>query len=423
MKLQHYLDRIRYRGPIEPTFDTLVALQESHVCAVPFENLDVQLGRPLSINIEEAYAKIVVNSRGGWCYQQNGLFGWALEEIGFNVTRVAAAVMREQRGEASAASHLCLLVTPAGSTSRYLVDVGFGGSMLNPIELKEAQFDQPPFRLGLEKLNDGYWRFWEDRGEGKFSFDFREKSARESSLAEKCDFLQSHPSSNFVLNLVVQLRLREQHYALRGRIFTVATPLGTKSRIIDSPQELVALLASDLHLAVPEVAGLWDKIATRHDQLFGLEIRRLTNVDDPDVANLIAKSDEYLSALYPPQSNHAESLDALMSDRSAFFAGYLRDNVAACGAAKILDDDGTYGEVKRVFVAEQHRGKNYATAIMKHVEGYLKSKNVKIVRLEAGPKQPEALNFYRKLGYVERGPFGRYAADPLSVFMEKVLID
>lgn len=423
MKLQHYLDRIRYRGSIEPTFDSLVALQESHVCSVPFENLDVQLGRPLSIGIEEAYEKIVINSRGGWCYQQNGLFGWALSEIGFDVTRVAAAVMREQRGDASASSHLCLLVVPAGSTTRYLVDVGFGGSMLKPIALEEAEYDQPPFKLGLEKLNDGYWRFWEDNGGGRFYFDFRDEPARESSLAEKCDFLQSDPSSNFVLNMTAQRRLRERHYALRGRILTVTTTSGTKSSIVDSPEALVALLASEIRLDVPEVAGLWEKIAARHEHLFGLEIRRLNNVDDPDVATLVAKSDKYLSALYPPQSNHAESLDALVSDHSAFFVGYLRDDVAACGAAKILNDDGTYGEVKRVFVAEQHRGKNYATSIMQHVEEYLKSKNIKIVRLEAGPKQLEALNFYRKLGYIERGPFGRYAADPLSVFMEKTLVD
>ncbi|MCH7855049.1 MAG: arylamine N-acetyltransferase, partial [Proteobacteria bacterium] len=63
MRLQPYLDRINYDGVVAPIFATLAALQEAHVCSVPFENLDVQLGRPLSIRIEEAYEKIVVHSR------------------------------------------------------------------------------------------------------------------------------------------------------------------------------------------------------------------------------------------------------------------------------------------------------------------------------------------------------------------------
>jgi N-hydroxyarylamine O-acetyltransferase len=139
MRLQHYLERIKYVGSVEPSFTTLAALQEAHVCSVPFENLDVQLSRPLSIRIEDAYEKIVVNSRGGWCYEQNGLLGWALSEIGFDVIRIAASVMRDQRGKVSEASHPCLLVKVPESKMKYLADVGFGGSMIRPIALKEGQ--------------------------------------------------------------------------------------------------------------------------------------------------------------------------------------------------------------------------------------------------------------------------------------------
>ncbi len=78
-------------------------------------------------------------------------------------------------------------------------------------------------------------------------------------------------------------------------------------------------------------------------------------------------------------------------------------------------------EIKRVFVAEEHRGNRLATAVMQHLEEYLLSIGVSVVRLEAGPLQPKALSLYRKLGYAERGPFGSYRVDPLSVFMEKTL--
>ena len=271
MKLQRYLERIKYSGSIEPCFATLAALQQAHVCTVPFENLDVQLGRPLSIGIESAYEKIVVNSRGGWCYEQNGLFGWVLSEMGFDIIRIAASVMREKRGEESAASHLCLVVSSPESDTRYLSDVGFGGSMIKPIALKEAEYDQPPFKLRLKKLDDRYWRFSESIGDGAFTFDFTEEPARESSLAGKSEFLQSNPSSSFVLNLVAQQRSLDEHRTLRGRVFSVAGSGGTTSKTIDSPEALVLILANEFRLNVDEVAGLWPKIAARHEEVFGID--------------------------------------------------------------------------------------------------------------------------------------------------------
>jgi len=274
MKLQTYLDRIEYGGAVEPSLTTLAALQKAHVCSVPFENLDVQLGRPLSVRIEDAYEKIVANRRGGWCYEQNGLFGWALSKIGFDVTRIAASVMREQRGEASTASHLCLLVRSPESKTKFLVDVGFGGSMINPIELKEAQYDQPPFKLGLEKLDDRYWRFWEDMGDGRFSFDFIENPANESLLAEKSASLQNDPASTFVLNLVVQRRYRGQHRILRGRVFTVAKAGSMESITVDSPEALISMLANEFRLDVPDAVTLWPRIVARHEELFGSNASR-----------------------------------------------------------------------------------------------------------------------------------------------------
>lgn len=154
-----------------------------------------------------------------------------------------------------------------------------------------------------------------------------------------------------------------------------------------------------------------------------LEMRRVRDLTNSDVLALVATSDQYMSALYPPESNHAEPLAALVGEDSAFFAGYIGEDLAACGAVKLFEDDTTYGEIKRVFVAEEHRGKSLATAVMQHLEEYLLSIGVNVVRLEAGPSQPAALNLYRKLGYAERGPFGSYRVDPLSVFMEKTLYE
>jgi N-hydroxyarylamine O-acetyltransferase len=150
-----------------------------------------------------------------------------------------------------------------------LVDVGFGGSMIKPIVLQEAQYDQPPFKLGLERLDDRYWRFWENLGDGKFSFDFTEDPANESLLAKKNVSLQSDPASNFLLNLVAQQRSRDEHRTLRGRVFSVVKTGGIKTTTLDSPETLVSILANEFRLDVPKVASLWPKITARHEELFG----------------------------------------------------------------------------------------------------------------------------------------------------------
>jgi len=135
--------------------------------------------------------------------------------------------------------------------------------------------------------------------------------------------------------------------------------------------------------------------------------------------SLIEQSDRYMESLYPPESNHLESVEALRLPNVAFFGGYIGSELVACGAVKIADDDGCYGEIKRVFVVEAHRGKGLSKAIMARLERHLKESNVAIARLETGIRQPEALGLYRRLDYVFREPFGSYRHDPLSVFMEK----
>lgn len=150
-------------------------------------------------------------------------------------------------------------------------------------------------------------------------------------------------------------------------------------------------------------------------------MRRVWDLNDPDILSLVAKSDKYLSSLYPPESNHAEPLEVLAGADSAFFAGYVEEQLVACGAVKLVEDETRYGEIKRLYVDEKQRGKRLAIAVMQHLEDYLTTSGVRIARLEAGPMQPEALRLYRKLGYIERGPFGSYRIDPLSVFMEKIL--
>ncbi len=270
MELRSYLRRIGFEAEVRSSLETLAALLRCHVLTIPFENVDVQLGVPVTNDVGAAFEKIVGRGRGGWCYEQNGLFGWALSEIGFDVTRVAASVRRNESNASGPANHLCLLVRlPDDPESVYLADVGFGGSMIEPIRLEASQHEQPPFRIGLRQLDDGHWQFGEDSAAGAVSYDFLAEAGDESAMSEKCSQLQTDADSSFVLNLVAQQRLPDTHVVLRGRVLTINTASGKESRILRTRDDLADTLRNAFRLDVPEATDLWDRIAERHAALFG----------------------------------------------------------------------------------------------------------------------------------------------------------
>jgi len=138
-----------------------------------------------------------------------------------------------------------------------------------------------------------------------------------------------------------------------------------------------------------------------------------------DVIQLIQQLDEYQSSLYPPESNHLDSIDALSKSNSFFLAAYIDSEICGIGSAKLIDN---YGEIKRVYVPSNRRGKGIAKAIMQELESYLIKQAVAYARLETGIHQKGAIKLYERLGYSRINPFGEYKEDPLSVFMEKKLV-
>lgn len=269
MKLSAYFDRIGYSGPVTPDLATLNAVMRAHIAAVPFENLDVQLCNPVTTALPAIYAKLVERRRGGWCYENNGLFGWALGEMGFDVRRISAGVMRAVRGDAALGNHLALIVTIKGQ--EWLVDVGFGGTLAAPIQLAARMHAQLPFSVGLVEV-EGYWRFEERYADGEpFSFDFLSGAADEALLARQCQTLQSDPESVFVQNLVVQQRQGDTHVTLRGRVLMERGPQGEDKRLIEDADAFAAVLRERFRLDVPGAASLWSKVCARHEQLFAEE--------------------------------------------------------------------------------------------------------------------------------------------------------
>ena len=267
MELSAYLHRIRFDGGVRPDLATLSAIHRAHQYAIPFENLDVLLHRPVVLDLAASYDKIVHQGRGGWCYEMNGVMGWALKQIGFEVMRMGAGVMRVLAGDAQLGNHLCLLVS---LDQPYLVDVGFGGSMAEPFPLRASEREDRPYRLELSKLDDSFWRFAEiAHGDGDpFSFDFRVASADEALLAQKCQFLQTDPASPFIQNLIVQRRTADTHLSLRGRVLQTIHSTRVEKKLLNSADELVTTLQDSFDLYIPEAATLWPTVCARHEALF-----------------------------------------------------------------------------------------------------------------------------------------------------------
>jgi N-hydroxyarylamine O-acetyltransferase len=262
MILKDYLARIGLEGETRADLATLARVHRRHVEAIPYENLDVQFGRPVTRETSAIYEKIVKRRRGGWCYEMNGLLAWALEAIGFRVTRLAGAVMRETVGDDVIGNHLVLLVD-LGET--YVCDAGFGDGLIEPVPLKEGPFSVGPLVCSIETVEGGWRRYRNDPKGSAPSFDFHPEMRDERLLERQCRWLQGDPSSPFVQNAVVQRWRNDEHYSLRGRILTITSARGKETRLIKDAGAYVATLRAVFALDLPEAASLWPKICARHD--------------------------------------------------------------------------------------------------------------------------------------------------------------
>jgi N-hydroxyarylamine O-acetyltransferase len=136
MDIKAYLERINYTGPLAVSAEALRLLQVAHLRAVPFENLSIHSGEPIVLNDEALFEKIVRRRRGGFCYELNGLFAALLRGLGFDVAMLSAQVANSEGVFGSDFDHMTLVVTLG---ERWLVDVGFGDSFLEPLRIDEEE--------------------------------------------------------------------------------------------------------------------------------------------------------------------------------------------------------------------------------------------------------------------------------------------
>ncbi len=133
---------------------------------------------------------------------------------------------------------------------------------------------------------------------------------------------------------------------------------------------------------------------------------------------LIAELDGYLLGLYPPESNHLDSVEELSRPHVHCIGAFENSRAIGCGAVKLLDG---YAEIKRIYINPKYRGKGVGGRILSELEDISRHAGLDIVRLETGVRQPQAMLLFESKGYCKTGRFADYPDDPLSVFMKKRL--
>ncbi len=210
-----YLKRIGYGGPLEPSAATLRALHRAHLYTVPFENLDIHLGRPIVLDEAAFFAKIVRARRGGFCYELNGLFAWLLRALGFGVRYLSASDAHGGGDFGPEFDHLVLRVTCPGEPGAWLADVGWGDSFVEPLPLELASEQREGLRAyRIERARE--WRVvWQQSYDGVWEpqYGFTLAPRQLGDFAAMCHYHQTSPDSHFT----------------RRRLVTRATPDGRVS--------------------------------------------------------------------------------------------------------------------------------------------------------------------------------------------------
>jgi len=250
LDLTAYLQRIGFSGPAVPRLETLEELHRLHQGAIPFENLDVLLGRPVRLDLDSLQAKLVAGGRGGYCFEQNTLFAAVLRALGFAVTTLEARVRPPGAPGLMPRTHGVLQVDLDGRA--WLADVGFGGvGILGPVPLDGAEQERHGDRHRVAA--EGLLRVLQARAAHGWQdvYAIGPEPVHPIDWEVANHYTSTHPNSIFRRTLTVQDATPALRRALRGRTYTETRGGAAQARELPD-EEIIPLLADGFGLRLPE---------------------------------------------------------------------------------------------------------------------------------------------------------------------------
>jgi N-hydroxyarylamine O-acetyltransferase len=242
MDIQAYLKRINCTGCRAPTLETLKQLQVAHLLTVPFENLSIHAGQPIILEDEALFDKIVLQRRGGFCYELNGLFAALLRAVGFDVNMLSAQVAKEGGGFSPDFDHMTLMVK---LEQRWLVDVGFGDSFHKPLLLDSREVQIQGKRAYRIIEDDTHLLLMERKyGEGwQPQYRFFLEPYNYPDFVERCSYHQTSPQSHFTQKRICSRATPDGRVTLEeNRLIITANDHKREEHTVTSKQEYGSLL-------------------------------------------------------------------------------------------------------------------------------------------------------------------------------------
>lgn len=277
-----YLAVLGVPDPGPPSVGALRTLQAAHLERVPYENLDIHLGRAGTVDPHESVARIVAG-RGGYCFHLNGALGLLLEALGYRVVRHRAWVRSRSAAVSPSGelpNHLGLTVhglpAPVAPDGGWLVDVGLGDGPREPLPLRPGSYRQGPFSYALREvpaLGGGAgglgWHLGHDPAGSFAGVDMEAAPARTEDFAASHTHLSTSPESGFVRVVTAQRRDADGVHVLRGRVLERVDSRGVTRRDLDSAAEWFGVLSVVFGLVLDDLdadqrAVLWQRVSAAH---------------------------------------------------------------------------------------------------------------------------------------------------------------
>lgn len=261
LKLEKYFKRIHYSGDFGANMETLKRIHQLHPQYIPFENIDSYTGIVPSLDSEHIFRKLVIESRGGYCYEQNLLLSEVLRYLGFKVQlQLGRVVWLRDENSSAAKTHLLLIVEL--NDQKYLVDCGFGTATLtSPLLLDEEEPQQTPNEeFKISQKNGAYilWT-WREKWLAVYRFELEHVEPLDLDICNW--YLATHPESNFRKNLVFSKVDENARYTFNNQILNIRKKEREKESVsIESDTQLFQIMTDVFGLKENAIELLKQKI-------------------------------------------------------------------------------------------------------------------------------------------------------------------